>query len=378
MENPAFRERMTAERKAGNDLASALRKIGPSRAVERFLSGYGNVRTKANYAGQLSLYFRWLKAEGVGASPDELVQDNLVCVFKSDPLDITKKRKHTDLLAKYANDYLIAQDFSESKRNVAITAIRGFYRANDSELVGHFKIANQGPEQPAKPLYAEDIRKVLLAMDPRLRAPLVISWQSGIEINRVLAMDFPRDQAPPVRIELYGRKGHKKTYSTFMGRDSVEHLRMLGPKGFPEYGVVWLGLKTAARKLGRSGLLKNPNLRSWRPHYLRHSFETEASHAGVKAEIRDFFLGHVGGVQWVYNHRDEIHPEDLEKEYAKIEPFVSLDYTKAVADRDAEDKDRNLLKLIRELQEKVDRMERGQVFPSASQGQPSTQPALSV
>ena len=42
--------------------------------------------------------------------------------------------------------------------------------------------------------------------------PLLISWQSSIEINRVLSMKFDPDQIAPAKVELYGRKGRKKAY----------------------------------------------------------------------------------------------------------------------------------------------------------------------
>ena len=79
-----------------------MEEIGPSKALDRFLSRFGNVRTKATYSIELVLYLRWLKTRGVGMSLDELVRDNLICVFKSDPIDVTTKRRHTDLLNDYS------------------------------------------------------------------------------------------------------------------------------------------------------------------------------------------------------------------------------------------------------------------------------------
>jgi len=320
---------MTADRRAEKNLQGFLQKIGPSKAVERFLSGYGNARTRAAYAGQLVLYFRWLKAKGIELSPDALITDNLKCVYESNPTDVSAKRKHTDLLNEYINLYLVQREDSESKRSLAAAAIRSFYEGNDSALFGHWKSAEQRPEAPLPPLRAGDIRKVLLAMPIRMRTPLIVIRQSGIEISRVLETDwsFALGKEAPVRVEIQGRKGHRKEYSIFIGNDSLKHLRLLGAKGMPAYGTVQDHFRAAARRLGCENLLENSEPKAWTPHKLRHSFETEASHAGVKAEVRDYFLGHIGGVQWVYNHRDEIHPEDLEKEYRKIEPYVSLNET---------------------------------------------------
>lgn len=334
---------MTAEKKAQNALDGFLAEIGPSKAVERFLSGYGNVRTKAAYACELALYFRWLKGKGVTLSPDALVTDNLECVYESKPTDVLAKRRHTDLLNEYVNVHLIQREDSESKRSLAAAAIRSFYESNDSALFGHWKRAEQKPKAPLPPLRAEDIRKVLQAMPMRIRTPLVVAWQSGIEINRVLEMDwsFVVGKAGPLKVELTGRKGHRKGYFTFIGNDSLEHLRLLGPRGMPGYAAVRSNFRATARKLGQKGLLENPDLRSWTPHKLRHSFETEASHAGVKAKVRDYFQGHIEGIHWTYNHRDELHEGDLVREYMKLEPFVSLDQTGVVLKGEFEEERRN-------------------------------------
>jgi hypothetical protein len=94
------------ERKAEQSLASKLREIGPSKAVARFLQKHRNVRTGATYALELALYLRWLKAKGITMSPDELILDNLRCVFEGGPTDVETKRKHTDLLSEYINGYM--------------------------------------------------------------------------------------------------------------------------------------------------------------------------------------------------------------------------------------------------------------------------------
>lgn len=312
---------MGEEQTSARALEAKLREIGESRAVERFLSRYGKIRTRTTYICLLVKYFRWLKSQGVDLSPDELVKDNLVCVFRSNPEDVVLKRKHTDWLNNYVNDYLLKKDLSESQRAVSASAIRQFYQANDSQLFGDYRTAMQEPRPPAKPLHAEDIRKVLQAVPVRCRVPLLVSWQTGIEINRVLRMKFHGGPAPQ-KVELYGRKGHRHTYWTYLGADSLKALQMLPASEFPAYSTVRKTFRFWARKLGPT--LKNPDLRSWHPHMLRHSFSEECRHAKVEPEVREFFLGHVSGVKWVYLHGD-LHEEDFVQEYRKVEPSVSLE-----------------------------------------------------
>ena len=219
---------MTADAKAEKTLQGFLKELGPSNAIERFLRNYDNVKTRSLYGGELCLYIRWLKGKRDIVTPDWLIEDNLKCVFESRPTDLSAKRTHTDFLAEYINIHLIQREDSESKRSLAAAAIRSFYESNDSALFGHWKRAELKPEAPSPPLRAEDIRKVLLAMPMRMRTPLVLAWQSGIEINRILELDwrFALGKAAPVRVELTGRKGHRKGYSTFIGTDGAVSLNL--------------------------------------------------------------------------------------------------------------------------------------------------------
>jgi hypothetical protein len=121
------------ERHYENALRNALSEIGPSEAMNRLLSKYGNVRTRAIYACELKLYFWWLKEKESGQSPDQLIKDNLSCIFRSDAIDVHTKRKHTNWLNEYINTYLLQRADSESKRRLASAAIREFYKRNDSD-----------------------------------------------------------------------------------------------------------------------------------------------------------------------------------------------------------------------------------------------------
>ena len=209
-------------------LKRKLERMGPSRAMDTLLSKYGNLGTRLTYVYDLSLYFDWLKEKGITMTPEELVKDNLECVFRSDPTDVITKAKHTSWLDEFVNKHLIEQDCAESRRRHATAAVRAFYKRNNSPLFGDFALASQPAERPVKPLFTEDIRLVLKTLPLEVRTPLIITWQSGLEPLKVYSTKFASDQAPPVKVELFGRKLHRKPYSTFVGSDSVNHLRMLG------------------------------------------------------------------------------------------------------------------------------------------------------
>lgn len=338
-------------------LEKKLEELGPSKAVDRFLSKYGNHNTRTAYAIELAIYFRWLRnAQGVTMSADELIVDNLRCVFESSAVDVARKRKHLDWLNEYSNKFLLEQGYSESKRHAAANAIRMFYEKNDSSLFGDYSLASQPLETPPPPLYPDDIRKVLLAMNLRARAPLVLAWQSGIEINRLLGLELSPNASAPLKIPLLGRKGHRKAYWTYAGADSLQLMKTVGARGFPRYDSLADQFRDAAMKLGGKGLLKNPDRRSWHIHALRHSFSTECKAARVDNEIREFFLGHVGGIAYVYQHQ-EVHEGDILAEYEKVEPFVSLDANEASIRKEFESREKELRSEFEALREDFEELQ---------------------
>lgn len=357
------------------------REIGPSRAVERLLAKYGSVSTRKNYLVAIALYLRWLRTRGVTMSPDELVRDNLVCVFRSDPTEVEVKRRHTDWLDEFVNGYLVERGYSESHRRLVAAGIQQLYKRNDSALFGDFSVSRQAEREPRKPLRADDVRQVLKSLPLGVRTPLLLEWQSGMEVSRVLGLAWAKVSEKlekgerPMLLQFGGRKSHRRPYATYIGTDSIEHLRMWRRKtaevrgrepGMEELVFVgkrghganawWLDsqLKLAAARLHREGLVENGEPGSWHTHALRHSFSSECSHAGVKPEVREYWMGHVSGIAWVYQH-PELHQGDMAAEYAKVEPFVSLDRTETVVRQGYEERERAImsefLQLKREYEE---------------------------
>ncbi len=364
-----------------SDLNRLLARWGRFSSVQRFLTKYGKVNTKRGYLFQLDRYYRWLQSERITQSPDELIIDNLKCVFETSATDVDTKRRHTDWLNTFVNVHLLGRGIPESSRVIAASAIKQFYKRNDSPLFGDFQVA-AGEVRATMPIpEGEDVRRVLKAMPLPQRAPLLVIWQTSMEINRVLSLKWGDvagiDQGEyPVRVKLFGRKRHKRSYHTYIGRDSIEHLKMwreqskelLKREPRPE-DYVFLGkygtpmarthlnkvLRETARRIHAQGLVKNGNAGSWHSHYLRHSFNTEAKHAGVSAEIRDFFEGHLDGIKWVYDHSDQLHEEDLIREYLKIEPYVSLNPEEVALTSKYEDREKSLLRRIIALEQRLEK-----------------------
>lgn len=97
-----------------------------SKSVERFIMKYAKASTRRGYLGSLARYFNWLrKAKGMTLTPDELILDNLKCVFESGATDILRKRRHLDL-DEYINQYLVSKGDKDSGRITAARALAIF------------------------------------------------------------------------------------------------------------------------------------------------------------------------------------------------------------------------------------------------------------
>ncbi len=85
-------------------------------------------------------------------------------------------------------------------------------------------------------------------------------------------------------------------------------------------------------RLHKQGLVKNGDSDAWHVYVLKHSFSTECSHAEVKPEVREFWMGHVSAISWVYQH-PELHEDDFVREYQKVEAYLSLNPTEMVTEK---------------------------------------------
>jgi len=97
------------------DLQRNLKMLEGSEAATRFLGSYGKLSVKATYAYHLGSYHRWLRdRKGVSMTLDQLIIDNLRCVYESAAVDVERKRRHRAWLEEYVNAVLLSR--SESYR----------------------------------------------------------------------------------------------------------------------------------------------------------------------------------------------------------------------------------------------------------------------
>jgi integrase len=222
---PVRRNRYEEQKRKGGE--ALLRKVGDTPAVRRFLR-YGKVSSWYSALFHVNRYLTWLREiKGAPLSTDELITDNLRCVYESGPVDVVRKRRHTDWLDEFVNDYLVKKGVVDQSRLTSASFVKLLYRRNDSPLFGNFSVTLQRAIPPPPPLPAEDVRAVLKALPLAQRVPLLLMWQSGTEINRVLSLIWG-DLAGissgeyPLKLAFVGRKRHRRPYHTYLGRDSID------------------------------------------------------------------------------------------------------------------------------------------------------------
>jgi integrase len=390
MDNPVLEGGMQApttetyrERELRTQIKRFMETWGTFESIQRLSRRYGKANTLRGYLADLDLYFRWLRSEGVAMNPDELIKDNLKCVY-SGPEQVATKRRHTDWLDRYANVYLLERGDGYSSRHRKVAAIRAFYHWNDSDLFGAFSLLDGKTEARGRPLSADDIREVMKSLPIEKRAPLLLMWQTGAEPSAVLALKWGEValDGAYIKLDFAGRKRHKREYFKIAGRDSINLLKIwreewkaaigrepmkddlifLGKKRrfSPEHGPVspgWLNqcFKETGKRLYAEGLVKNGTPDDWHIYQLRHSFSTECSHAEVKAEVREFWMGHISAISWVYQH-PELHEQDFVDEYRKVEPYVSLSQSeRAIEERVKSQFEARLAGLEAQMQEYLSR-----------------------
>ncbi|MEM3617350.1 MAG: hypothetical protein QXJ31_05500, partial [Candidatus Bathyarchaeia archaeon] len=63
--------------------------------------------------------------------------------------------------------------------------------------------------------------------------------------------------------------------------------------------------------------------REFTPHTCRDLFKTTCHHAGVDDLISEYWIRHKLD-SYGYNQLDKLHPEDFEREYRKVEPYLNI------------------------------------------------------
>lgn len=354
-------------------------------AVQRWLRKYGSAATRRDFAFYVVKYLDWLRVErGVSFSPSALLRANLENVYGSGPTEVERKRMHTDWLQQFVGLEGPLNGLSNSYRRTAAAAVRSFYDRNDSPLFGDFEVPlNSYEERLTRQISVEEAKRYISVLPLRSKAACVCLLQCGIRVSEFLRLrwktlqdGFERNENP-IKITL--RNDNGREYFTLLGTDGIEMVKLylkyrssilrrqirpeeyvfINEAGTPpnrtDRPLLHGNLsRQIVRSLVAKGLVEKPGKgQEWRcdfhPHALRHLFKTECAHAGIHPMVSEFWMGHDKGVEYVYNHRHELHPKDFIEMYRKVEPYLNIisGAPGAISEKDQE----KLWGLVRELEE---------------------------
>lgn len=309
----------------------------------------------------LARFFRWLRVvKGMDLSPSEFLDLHLK---KRAEASVKERRWALSLVLEYSRDNPDLRACALQYRYSAFfLPVKLFCDMNEAPLTttdGFFPKRSRRKYQD-KPFTIDFVKRVLSLLNQRDRAVCMTQLQSGqaikqvlVDINKQCRYIFGEIDASKkcVRLDFPERKGNGFAYFTFIGQDAIQEiqkwrvireawLRGLGMQS--EYLFITSAGKPLERKvfhnnfrllMMRHGLYKTPY--SVRRHGFRKFFEQEASppERGISKSYVSFMMGHSGGtgqdnkldvVGGVYDRCPSVYPEVVEKEYAKLEPYLNI------------------------------------------------------
>lgn len=327
-----------------------------------FLNRYEeNSVTFGEKAVGLARFFSWLKVvKGLDLGASEFLNMHLKKKAANSveerrwalKLALEYSRDNPDLKEKAAN-YVYAAFFLPVKmfcdyHEAPLTTAKGFFQKR-----GRRKYSE-------KPFTAEFVRRALALLSQRDRAICMVQLQSSQSIKQVLVdvnnqckhvfrqIDAGKQR---IRLDFPERKGNGFAYFTFISQDAIQEIQKWRP--IRERILEGLGVESEYMFITETGkpLPRKQFHNNLRPMFQRHKlytgplstrshgfqkfFEQEASppERGISKSYISFMMGHSSGngndhkldvVGGVYDSCPKVYPEVVEKEYAKLEPYINI------------------------------------------------------
>lgn len=364
-------------------------------SIREFLNKFPAKSSYEEKAVGLARFFKWLRVDKhLDISPSEFLDKHLEkTMMKSVKerrwalrLAIEFSRDNPDLATK-AQNYIYGSFF------LPIKSFCDYHEAPLTKNKGFFPKRGRRKYQE-KPFTAEYIRRALSVLSQRERSICMVEMQSGQSIKQILVdvnamakyifkeIDMGKQR---IRIEFKERKGNGFRYFTFISVDAIQELqkwrqhrqKILENLGLKESSWIWITEKgePCTRKAFHNSLrLKwnRANLRtgplSIRSHGFRKFFEQEASppERNISRAYITFMMGHSegrdsGGVRvthaldavgGTYDHAPWVYPDAVEREYAKLEPYLNI-YSSEMAKSEGDNR-----KELDSMQETIEKMQR--------------------
>ncbi|MCJ7559146.1 hypothetical protein MUO79_00830 [Candidatus Bathyarchaeota archaeon] len=330
--------------------------------VKEFLNRYeeGGV-TYGEKAVGLARFFCWLKVvKGLDLSPNKFLNLHLK---KRAARSVEDRRWGLSLALEFSRDNPdLKGKATQYKYSAFFLPIKLFCDSNEAPLTttdGFFPKRSRRKYE-AKAFTVDFVKKVLGLLNERDRAICLTQLQSGQGIEQVLVdvnaqcryifreIDAGKKR---IRLDFPERKGNGFKYFTFISEDAIQEIQKWRPvrdRWLRELGLKsdYLFITNRGKPLAckvfhnnfrlimmRHGLYKTPY--SVRRHGFRKFFEQEASppDRGISKSYVSFMMGHSRGtgedhkldvVGGVYDGAPSVYPNVVEKEYAKMEPYLNI------------------------------------------------------
>jgi integrase len=348
--------------------------------VKQFLAKYAErPRTYADYGRALCMFFKWLRVcEGVKLSPTEFLNLHFQ---KSKSQRVEDQDWACGLVLKFCRDNPVWRDSAGKYKLTMFIKVKQFFNRYRVPLTlekGVFGKTRRRKHNP-KQMTVDTALKVLGAVKQRERAICMVMFQSGQSMDAILnhfnsQLDYLqeclRKGQKRIRLDFPERKGNSFAYYSYLSVDAIQELQK-----WLTIRETWLRNKKKTsthifimnngnplttekftahfyRILKRKKLTSGPYMLT--SHMFRKLFKTESSppERGINQDYIEFMMGHMSGIESVggiYDKTPEIHEEVVEKEYARLEPFLNV-YSGHVSESKLSDKDREALALIQDPQ----------------------------
>ena len=308
-----------------------------------------NKDTFKGYLYRFNIFLLYLEKSGIepfnSMSPVELVQ------WVKDQPKIDDRYAVVDLLLGWKTELENSKLRAKSIKT-GLSIVRSFFDHNRATLPPDKKLWDIRPDTPEVDgeLFAEEIRKMILSCNETYQAIYLCMFQAGLDKSSFLRWNAEGWESlqsqlakgsHPIEIKINGRKmnRNKKPFHTYLGRDSVEALKLyintVRPRGgthifYNKHGnpvsensvyYYWL------RHLRRLGLIRKQghgkrNRYGKNPHEMRDTFRSLWTKSQADATIGEYCLGHTGdplGYDKAYKDRDF-----RMREYLKAEPWLNI------------------------------------------------------
>ena len=343
--------------------------IQENKCVQRFLKKYAE-STRYNFSRYLCMFFKWLRLrKNLELTPTEFLQ---LLSEKRQARLIEDKCWGKDLVLEYTRDNPDMKGKSHSLLYGAMfKSVNLFCKAHELELAsarGAYGEKKKRKYRPA-PYTVVLAKKVLGVVNQRDRAICMLGLQTGQSSEQILGdindqYDYVVREIQAgkqrIRFDFPERKGNDFPYYTFCSIDAITELQKWLPirekwlqgKRSPYLFIKRDGTKMTPEawkspfreRLERHGIYNGPYSVVF--HMFRKIFESEASppDRGISKDYVRFMMGHsvddVGDQLDVpggtYDQAPFTHPDAVEREYAKLEPYINVYTGKAAHTEEGE------------------------------------------